>query len=298
MSGLLPVAAAAAWLSLPIVILRVRVSLRHTTLAGLWLWLAATWGGWGLAGWAGMSLDSPGAIDLGWYTVAILSLVPPVAVLGARRPIHRTWPWFVLLPLVGVFAWPAFSAMSRGWPPAPWTLEEPLLVGYGLVLVMGSGNYLGLRNTVPALLWIAAQLLLVGVLCPATQARLPPAWIVRSSSTLLVAASAWLASRTVGRRADSDAPGGAIGFDRAWLDFRETFGIVWTRRVQERFNEGMRLQSQPVRLGMQGLEPVDPQSSTPIEPYARQVAETSLRWLLLKFVDPEWIDARLAGAIR
>ncbi|MSR58386.1 MAG: hypothetical protein EXS05_12030 [Planctomycetaceae bacterium] len=297
MSLFLAGAATLGWLSLPVVIGRLRRGLRKTSLDRLWLWLVAAWIVWGLAGAAGATSITVGAVDLAWYSVAVIALVPPIAVLGARRPIHRAWPWFVLLPLMCVFSWPAFSALAQGWPPAPWTLEEPVLAGYVLVLIMGAGNYLGLRYTVPALLWTTSLFFLVGSLCPATVDWMPPAAIARSGATLLIVASAWLATWTARRDTARRTTADGAAFDRVWLDFRDTFGVVWARRVQERFNEGMRHQAQNVRLGINGLESADraTQAAPPIDPMARRSAEKALRWLLQKFVDSEWIDARLVN---
>ncbi|MEZ6148255.1 MAG: hypothetical protein R3B91_23050 [Planctomycetaceae bacterium] len=47
-----------------------------------------------------------GVDDLMWYSVALLSLCPPIAVLGARRPGAAAWTWFVILPMLAVLGWP------------------------------------------------------------------------------------------------------------------------------------------------------------------------------------------------
>jgi hypothetical protein len=295
------------WLSLPAVLWRLRRALRGTSLVdGAWPALACAWLAWGAAGIATLLSNlTAGTIDLLWYSVSVVMLVPPIAVLGARRPIHRVWPWFVLLPLLLVFAWPVLSAFGRGRLPVTWNIEEPMVVGYALVLVMGAGNYIGLRYTLPAVLWMAALMLLIGPLCPATAASLPAASTGRVTATALLALAAWLGIILAKTRKNAPPPvHGGIGggrnhksalasspFDQIWLYFRDTFGIVWARRVQERFNDGMRQQGAKIRLGIHGLE--IPSDGSPLTAGELQTAETSLRWLLQKFVDPEWIDARM-----
>jgi hypothetical protein len=285
-----------AWLSLPPLFPRLRRTLCGTSLSGLWRGLALLWIFWGAAATAGLWIGTPaGAIDLLWYFVAIALLLPPVAVLGARRPIHRVWPWFVLLPLVLIFAWPALSTCATGKLPTIWNIEEPVLVGYCVVLVMGTGNYLGLRHTGSALLWMAGALLLAGPLCPATAGWFPAATSSRAWATLCLAGAAWLAARKVRTPRSAEPAHRLHALDAVWVDFQNIFGIVWARRLQDRFNEGMKHNRLPVRLGTHGLERHDEAGGLTRELSAAEVdsADTALRWLLQKFVDPGWIDARI-----
>jgi hypothetical protein len=155
---------------------------------------------------------------------------------------------------------------------------------------MGAGNYLGLRQTIPALLWMASLLLLVGPLCPMSASMLPNAQPARLWATLTLTICAWGAivqSRSplaIGRQA----------IDRMWLRFRDTFGLVWAMRVLERFNETARLKKWPFLLGLEGIQPVDRPDPPVPEPVFDQAAlheaETSLRWLLEKFVDEAWFE--------
>lgn len=290
------VLAALAWLSLPPLVFRLRRTLRGTSLSGLWGPVALLWLFWCAVAITGLWVGTPGGgVDLLWYLVAIAVLLPPVAVLGARRPIDRVWPWFVLLPLVLIFAWPALSLCAAGKLPAAWNIEEPVLVGYCVVLVMGAGNYLGSRHTAPALLYMAGALLLAGPLCPATAGGLPAATASRAWATLCLAGTAWLAAGKTrfGRPPVPAHPLHAL--DAVWIDFQNLFGIVWARRLQERFNEGMKQNRVPVRLGVQGFARLAAEGglTRDFSPAEANSAETALRWLLQKFVDPGWIDARL-----
>jgi len=300
-TSLLTVASALAWLSLPKVLVRLRTGLQNTSLAGLWAGLSVLWIAWGAALAISITGGGPaGWVDMLWYSLAVFLLAPPIAVLGARRPIHQVWPMFVLLPLLMVFLWPVVSALARARIPAAWTIETPVFVGYVVVLVMGAGNYLGLRQTVPALLWMAALILLVGPLCSFSSRFLPSPESSRLWATLALATSGWMAVIQGG----SARPAGSVRpmFDRHWLRFRDTFGIVWARRVQERFNETARLKKWPFRLGLDGILPLDPlqaEQPSPEVPAAPlmqgvpQEAELSLRWLLEKFVSPDWFEEQV-----
>jgi hypothetical protein len=224
-----------------------------------------------------------------WYLVAVLALVPPIAVLGARRPTARIWTWFVLVPLVLVFTWPLAPALRREGDPAAFSLEEPVLVGYLLVLVMGAGNYLGLRFSLAALFWMTGLALVVLPLCPAVAKWAPEAPSGRLWGTLCLVSAGWIADRQVARGCERRRTGPAL--DRVWCDFRDLFGIVWARRLQDRFNEEARRKGLPLRLGMHGFQAAAGQAECDAQTLA--AAEESLRWLLQKFVDPAWIDRRL-----
>jgi hypothetical protein len=294
------VAACAGISSLFPVLLRLRRGVRGTALESAWACAAFVWLFWlvvtglNVADRVGESSSLHAWIDVFWYLAAALALTPPVAVLGARRPTARVWTAFVLIPLVLVFAWPVLT-LRTGFGPVAFALEPPLCAGFALVLVMGAGNYLGLRFSLSAVLWIAGLLLVVLPLCPATSGWAFQADTGRALGTLCLVASAWLADRqAAGGNTRTPAAGASV--DRVWRDFRDLFGIVWARRIQERFNDEAHKQGLPFRLGIDGLESAtgaSPGASLDIQSLA--AAEASLRWLLQKFVDREWIDRRLAS---
>jgi hypothetical protein len=168
-------------------------------------------------------------------------------------------------------------------------------VGYALVLIMGAGNYLGLKHSLSALLWIAALLLIILPLCPATAGIVPAAATGRPLAAWCLAAAAWIANRQAGRQ--TPPAGDSAGrLDRVWNDFRELFGIVWSRRTLERFNDYARQKALTFRLGLHGFEDGSGRRlNLDSDPATSAAAESALRWHLQKFVDPEWIDARLAA---
>ncbi len=292
------IAGCAGIVSLSPVLLRLRRGVRGTALESAWSCAALVWVFWLIV--AGLTvadrIGQPSSlhawIDVLWYLAAILALTPPVAVLGARRPTARVWTAFVLIPLVLVFAWPVLAAVRSSGGLVAFTLETPLLVGFVLVLVMGAGNYLGLRYSPSALLWTAGLLLVVLPLCPATAG-----WVLhvepgRGVGALCLAVAAWFADRQA-----AGSPARALGagepLDRVWRDFRDLFGIVWARRIQERFNDEARKQGLPLRLGIDGVEDATGSSAAAFDRQSLAAAEASLCWLLQKFVDRDWIDQRL-----
>jgi hypothetical protein len=254
-----------------------------------------------------------------------------VAVLGARRPGSRVWDLFIVGPLAVVLALPAVTAWNRNFEPAPLHLEVPMLAGYGLVMLMGAGNYLGTRFAIPALLAAAS-----GLLVPLSMSSLrwlPERLPTRTVATLLLGLAVWAAfvrmrRATRGgmclppspipmgdfglRRAESsrELPSGlslrvedsraesrvraVTSFDEPWSDFRDLYGIVWARRILDRINEVAIAENWPVRLELSGFVPLHPFVPLSITPDQSRQIEHTLRWLLRRFVDPEWIDERIA----
>lgn len=269
---------------------RGRAALRHTTLTTAWNWAAAALVLWAAA-WC---LTLTGTVERGpsdqiWYAASVAMLCPAIAVLGARRPGARVWGWFVLLPLLLVLGLPALTAWEPDFTVRPLELETPVVLGYLLVLMMGAGNYFGTRHTPSALLVAAALVLTVAPFSPTLRPAFPEADVSRAWGTICLSLAALAAVRPAARDRAT-----LSGLDRLWIDFRDTFGIVWARRVQDRINRTADEEQWPARLQMHGLvwTRTDLDAETRSKTTAR--AEHTLRWLLKRFVDPEWIDERLA----
>lgn len=222
-----------------------------------------------------------------WYLVGVAALCPLVAVLGARRPVDRVWPAFVLLPLFLVLGLPAISSFWRGTP-APLQLETPTVVGFAIVLVMGAGNYLFTRLSLPVSLLAAGIALLVYPLTEfGTATNRSPVDSAGYAGVCLglAAASAFVLMR---RRNDGLPP-----HERLWVDFRNAFGIVWAKRVMDRINWTAREEGWPARLDFAGLVWTQ---DAPGEDEKRRTIDRltdTFRWLLKRFVDEAWIDRRL-----
>ena len=216
------------------------------------------------------------------------------------------------------------SPLAVSWrelnDPSRLQLETPVLVGFGLVLVMSAGNYVGTRFTLSAVLFTIAVAMLVATLAEAVPDQLVKPYSLRLWSTVVLSAAiliGYRSARTESRRTSAAAMQlGAFedrieGADRLWTDFRNTFGIVWARRIQDRINAVAIKEVWPARLESQGFvwndttdlpnggESSEGSSSANerIEQSADRIEHT-LRWLLRRFCDPAWIDARLGAAIK
>jgi hypothetical protein len=260
-----------------------RRGVRGTTL--LVPWIAATvavgcWSAVGLLAAFG-SACPPELLSHLWYGVSVLALFPAVAVLGARRPVDRAWPVFILLPLAAVLAVPSLSTLWSHGLEAPLQVETPMLVGVLLVLVMGSGNYVGTRYTPATFLYAAAIGLIV---LPSTvPGRTDWQSVLRALGTLFLAGSL-LSAYISARRKAPDVPDG----DRLWFAFRDAFGVVWAKRVLERVNWSAREEKWAAELTFTGLA----WKADATEEERRKTIERlnhTFGWLLKRFVDDEWL---------
>ena len=269
--------------------IRLRKGLRGTTLT-----TTANWGIFTAAVWAAAGVLSAfvfshnaEAQDQMWYWTAVVSVIPPIAVLGAKRPGSEAWNFFVLIPLVFVLGWPALTVWTSQGPDAL-RVETPVLIGFVLVLVMGCGNYIATRLALPALLY-ALGVVLVLAPCSTVSAGLGISFeTFRVSGTISMLLSVLWSGLIL-----THQPAATWGPERVWNDFRETFGIVWTKRAMDRINIEFASREQwPAQLGPDGLEwPTPPTDAQRQRVEARMIY--AQHWLLRRFVDPEWIDSRL-----
>lgn len=166
-----------------------------------------------------------------------------------------------------------------------------MLIGYALIGVMGCGNYVLTKYALPALL------LLVTLIAVSLSFSESPFGIrlngQRGNLRLIAAAcvsagilsGGWIARRT---------SQSGVGIDRVWRDFVHTFGIVWARRVLERVNRTAAEEKWSARLDVDGLHWTDPRLPPQAErAQTMQRFEQSLKRLLKRFVDAEWIAERM-----
>lgn len=219
------------------------------------------------------------------YLAAIGTLAPSMALLGAKRPQNRAWQWIVLSLLL-VLALPCVKVLLYGGgAPSPhlaWQWFLTVLIG------AGCANHLPTRYGFNSLLLCAGQVLLLADYLPAAPASFisdRPFWGLLSimAATILLPAAGRLRSRV-------------RPVDRLWIDFRDAFGVVWSLRVAERFNESAIRQGWPARLGWNGLRTMK-SSATDIasddgEPGNAEAVHQALKALLLRFVTAEWIAQR------
>lgn len=193
--------------------------------------------------------------------------------------------------MILVLLLPAVTAWNRDLRPTPLRLETPMVVGYALVLVMGAGNYLGTRFAIAALFAAGASFTIVWPLSELGE-RYPTAnSTLHAAATIAVSIATWLGARQAAKiRSVSPNP-----LSTVWNDFRDFFGIVWGRRVMDRVNHTAQQESWPVRLQFDGFVPIDAAKPGDLSLDQKVRVEQVLRWLLRRFVDPEWIDERIAA---
>lgn len=267
--------------------------LRGTTMRA-----ACGWAFSGVSAWLGVSVAAlvfepqAGWLDAAHYTIAVVLLCPLIAVLGARRPSANVWNLFVLVPLVLVLMWPvvANSDVLKG---RPLELESPTLIAFCLVLVMGAGNYFGTLCTLPAFIFACCQVCLVLPLW----GHVPEFFLDKETARLIaslgIVAAVWLVRQR--RLASQQWEGPAL--TKLWLDFIDTYGMVWGKRVMDRVNEAGTHENWTCRLELDGFVINEPAAASipnaiPDNASLKQ-AEPIMRWLMKRFVNEDWVNARL-----
>ena len=287
-------------------LVRGRSALRETTLLPAWWWAA-------------LALVACSAVEIAagtlrrddsWlaplrYAAAVLTFCPLLAVLGAKRPQHNAWN-FVVLAFWGIVALPVAETffLQRGQ-----RLEIGDVRSWFLwpLILLGPINYVPTRNWLAALLVAAGQVLLLSEYLPLIHRSLFPGQQLVGLALLV---AALLSTATLTRRAseESSAQGeaprsrvglvGANPYDRLWLDFRDTFGLFWALRLQERVHAVAETNDWPLDLAWSGL--VEKSSGRPIvaiDPAHESALRTSLKGLLRRFVSGRWIAQRLGSDI-
>lgn len=216
--------------------------------------------------------------DYGWYLTSILLLCPPMAVLGARRPGVRVWTWFILVPMIAVLSWPVWTVLLQGSEWRGLALETPTVLGFGLVLIMGVGNYLGTRYWPSAVLYFMGTFMLFSS-CTGWNWVPDADWCRRWGVWLLIAAA------FPGRRSAEKAHPA----NRVWNDFRNSFGMVWGLRMVERINALAVQEGWTIRLNYAGF----PENEAGKLSSNETEVTAASRWLFRRFVDQAWIDERL-----
>jgi hypothetical protein len=270
------------------VLLSRRRAIFQTTLTGAWWWSVA-------------ALVAASVVEMGpaiapaasiaallaplRLAVLALGLCPVVALLGAKRPQQRAWN-FVVLSLWGVVALPAAEAFY---------LHPGRTIDVGAVrswflwilILLPPINFLPTRFALASLVLFAGQLVAASPhLALIRRPLTPQPELVGLALIAAALAIAWLLSRR--------ATVAVNAYDGLWLDFRDTFGLFWALRVQERVNSAARQSGWGIALTWTGFRSADTgkpltEISASIEPALR----TTFKGLLRRFVSTAWITARL-----
>lgn len=219
------------------------------------------------------------------FAAAITTMAPALALLGAKRP--QVGPWqFIVVTLLVVLAMPSLQ-----W----WLLDVGQLqeIHPSRLLLLAVLGGLGLVNYLPTCYWLSAVCVTAAqaaALAPhlfRQPAKLPPgAWPLVA---LILIDLALLLAFLV-RRADRIAFGPV---DRAWIDFRNAYGLLWAVRVANRVNATAVLQRSCLRLAWSGLVHSDYPSMVAHTAKAveEQAISRTLRSLLRRFVSRQWLPA-------
>ena len=184
-----------------------------------------------------------------------------------------------------VLEWPAISLMVTSEIEEPLVLQAPAVVGLFLVLLMGAGNYLGTRFTLAVILFALAEVCFVLSVCELRPESVSPDTLrvvgcvplLLSIFAVLYAFSTWRCSK--------------LGIERVWADFRDSFGVVWSRRVAERFNLMAKRDKLEVRIQNDGII-INGDSGCSESTIEQSREEQILRWILKRFVDEPWLNHR------
>lgn len=219
------------------------------------------------------------------YAAAVLLLTPLIAILGARKPGHRAWPWFVVVPLWLVLQWPSLSQLAAGGMATPLEVPTPTMVGFMLVLVMGAGNYFGTRHTSTALLGGGGVLLAVLPYAEWTAKTTYPWYGLLGLN--LTAVAAWRFTSVVSRQQEWQRLTPA----EQWIQFRDLYGIVWSKRVMDRVNQLAGREKLMVTLTLDGFEHHDSEDPS-VTAHTARVGQL-LAWVLKRFLEESLLQHNL-----
>ena len=221
------------------------------------------------------------------YLSSLAALAALVAVLGARTPGVGAWTILMgLLLLVFLIPWLEGPGLARGPNPlSRLRLDQPWALFYALLVLAGVTNYITTRYG-PAVAWLGLGFILEYV----ALTRLD---LTASTRAALWSAVPWTFSAAIvtAQWRSRSIPLARNRLEAIWLWFRDHWGVVWALRVQERFNRAAETQKWPIRLTWHGLV-----STGDAPEVVLDAAETTLKTLLRRFVEPARIDAAVAGA--
>lgn len=221
------------------------------------------------------------------YFAAVMMLTPFVGILGARRPGMKAWPWFVVVPLIAILQWPSLSQVMSEKATTAISIPTPTLLGFLLVLLMGVGNYFGTINTAAGVICGIAVFLFV---LPVSEwALFSNSWCVPTSCALLAFAASLLPGRYGALEAEAAIEIENADPNQLWIDFRDIYGIVWAKRVMDRFNQFAVREQWDVMLSLDGFVN---RSGNAVETSVVTNSERPLEilcWILRRFVDTPFL---------
>lgn len=258
-------------------------SLLGTTQTAPWWWSLATLLAVGaVVFWLTLRPAGPSWASQALYAAGVVSFCPVMALLGAKRPQDTAWQFVVgtllvvlLLPSAEVLIYRPGAEIelhpARGW--FLW-----ILVGLGLF------NAIATRHALAALLAMTAQVLLLAAQLPLVADRFAPRPVL-ALSLLVGAVVLWSIDPWRPRQRD---------WDRAWRDFRDSFGTLWSLRVAERFNAAAQQHGWDVQLSWSGFVASRSEGEFQAGPVQLSEAMQVTLWgLWRRFVSTAWLRYRV-----
>ena len=138
------------------------------------------------------------------------------------------------------------------------SLETPTVFGFGLVLLMGSGNFLGTRFATSAVLLLIGSL---EIFLSCSGWNILPE-IDKPSQRLSAVNLLQLAVLLPFLQSTRHESRHRV--NRLWDDFRNFFGLVWALRMVERINALAVQQRWTIRLSLEGFPETAAGRSTPV----------------------------------
>jgi len=270
------------------VLLSRRRAIGQTTLVSAWWWTLGA-----LTCWHGLEIAAAlGLVDRGWrgplrLAAAALSFCPLMALIGAKRPQHRAWD-FVVASLWAILALPAAEGyfLHRGPRVEVGEIRSWFL---WVLILLGPVNFLPTRYWLGSLLLAASQLAVFAPsLALVRRPIFPQAETIGALLSVAALAAAWLAS--------CQTTPAMHRMNRLWLDFRDTFGLFWALRVQERINAAAQQRGWNLELGWSGF--CARRAAARLDDVERSTESelrTVFKGLLRRFVSTRWIAERLAA---
>jgi len=219
------------------------------------------------------------------YFAAVGWFAPQMSQMGAKRPQDKAWQWVVLslwgvlcLPLVNSMLLPGNPVLNVG---TVWSWFLFVLIG---VCLLNNGPT---RFAPTALLLAAAQVTLIWQYLPWSEATTSTTGVLLAQMSGLLAII--LASLNFLPTRETILPE-----DRAWLDFRDSFGSFWAARVMLRINDCSIRYGWGLWLNWNGFARVEIVGSGPEwRGELDDALNTALRNLLRRFVSEVWLDRRI-----
>jgi hypothetical protein len=213
---------------------------RRTTLFHAIVWALVAWIAWIVVVFP-EALYQDEAPTLVRYLALGLIGCASMAILGARRPGVGAWN-FVVIGLLAVMLFLWFEGRLA---------EDDRILHRVRTVFLASTIAIGVVNYLPTRLAPAALMLAIGcgteilLLIGTESTQFEPGRLI---ALFALASVPWIAYARMRWR-----PVGQSEFDRAWLDFRDRFGLVWAQRLREQFNNSAAHANWPVILRWSGL---------------------------------------------